>query len=515
LDSRAFLDFKEQRGRRVVLSLIVGSALVRLILARVLGLSVDESYAVVMSRRLSLSYFDHPPLLFWLPGFAARVLGSEDAVVVRLPFILLFMGTTWLLYRLTARLFDETSGVLAALILNLTLFFTLQAGGWILPDGPLLFFSTAAIVCLAGIAFSREGDPSPSPGLASWVGFGVFTGLALLSKYHAAFLLAGAFLFLLTSKEHRVHLASPGPYVAVVLALVLFLPVIVWNAQHDWASIRFQSGRAVPLEPENDAPFWGSIAGQAAWMLPWIWVPLLLALGSALLRGPRDSRRWFCACLAVGPIVLFTVVTLFGRRGLPHWQAPGYFMVIPLLGASLSSRAPRPRGRFLWGSTLGLGLVLAILVSHATTGWVRRVAPSLLVKGDPTDDLLSWQTVAHKLKKWGYPKAGLPTVGATWVDAAKLGYALGPDIPIASVGGDPRGFEFVRSQGSLVGEDVLLVAMRRAGYMEPMIAFAPYFQGISAIGTVSIGRGGEEDIAVSVYLCRHLLRPVPPTTRVR
>jgi 4-amino-4-deoxy-L-arabinose transferase-like glycosyltransferase len=509
-----FLEFPPEKGRRAVLGLILGSAFLRLAIGSVLGLSVDESYAVVMSRKLSLSYFDHPPILFWLPGLASRLAGSEAPLVVRLPFILLFMGTTWILYRLTAWLFDEVAGVLAACALNLILFFTLSVGSWVLPDGPLLFFSAAAVFCLARACLKETGDSTPaSPGLAPWLGFGFFSGLGLLSKYHAVFLLGGAFLFLVSSKEHRRLLRHPGPYLAVVLALVVFLPVLVWNAEHGWASFRFQSGRAVPLEPENDTPFWGSIAGQAAWMLPWLWIPLLLVLARALLRGPGEARRWFCACLGVGPIVVFTAVTLFGRRGLPHWQAPGYFLILPLLGTWLARASFR--GRFLVGSTMGLLVILGILVTHATTGWIEGLAPSLLVKGDPTHDLLSWGPIAKGLKKRGYPKEGLWTVGATWVDAAKLGYALGPGVPISSVGGDPRGFEFVRSQESLVGEDLLLVASRRAGYMEPMIAYAPYFQGITGIATIPIVRGGREEIAVSVYLCRHLLKPVPPTTRVR
>ncbi len=59
--------------------------------------------------------------------------------MVRLPFILLFAGTTWLMYRLTARLFGEPAGLWAAVLLNLSLVFSITSGGWVLPDGPLMF----------------------------------------------------------------------------------------------------------------------------------------------------------------------------------------------------------------------------------------------------------------------------------------------------------------------------------------------------------------------------------------
>lgn len=516
------------RGReaRLVAILILGSAALRLWLGTLVGLSVDESYAVVMSRRVALSYYDHPPFLFWIPGLAARLAGTEGQFAVRLPFILMFMGTTWLIFRLGARLFHERAGLWAAVGLNLVLFFTFPVAGWVLPDGPLLFWSAAAALCFA-VATISEDLPSRAPGEEdargarraglAWVGFGLFTGLALLSKYHAAFLLAGAGLFLLTSREHRSWLARPQPYLALVLALAVFSPVLIWNATHDWASIRFQGGRAVPLEAEQDTPLLGAIAGQAAWMLPWIWIPLLVVMFEALRRGPREPRRWLPFCLGVGPVAFFTLVAAFGRRGLPHWQAPGYFMLLPLLGVWIADHLDRGsrwiRG-WLWASALGLPLVLVLIATEVWSGWIARAAPALVSRGDPTDDLVQWQPVARQLRAWGYPREGVVTAGATWADAAKLAYALGPKVPVTSVGGDARGFEFVRSQRSVIGRDVLLVARRRSGEMEPMLVYAPYFARLTPLGTIPVDRHGHEAILVSAYLGERLLE-VPPPKAVR
>jgi hypothetical protein len=498
------------RERWRVAGLVTLSAAVRIALDWLIGPSVDESYAVVMSRRLALSYYDHPPLLFWIPGLAARVVGSESPLVVRLPFIAMFMGTTWLLYRLGALLFGERAGLWSAVALNLALFFTWSAASWVLPDGPLLLWSVAAAFCLAKAALG-ESPERPRAG-SWWMGFGLCSGLALLSKYHAVFLLGGAALFLLTSVRHRHWIRRPEPYVAVVLAGLVFLPVILWNADHGWASLRFQGSRAVPLDAEQDTPLLDSLLGQAAWMLPWIWVPLLGALWRALRRGPREPGRWLLLCLGIGPIASFTLVAALGRRGLPHWQAPGYFMLLPLLGAAIAERLERGEvwtRRWLWLSAAGLASVLTIVSTHVSTGWVARVAPGALGRGDPTDDLLQWDPVVARLHDWGYPKRGVTVVAATWADAAKLAYALGPRVAVGSVGPDPRGFEYALSQESLVGRDVVLVARRRPGAMEPMLLYAPYFDRITPVGTVPLLRGGREAVAVSVYRGERLLRPVP------
>src|SRR4029450_10375010 len=98
-----------------------------------------------------------------------------------------------------------------AVLLNVSLFFSVVAGGWVLPDGPLLLFSAGAAYCLAratlsptGPGPSLEANASPRPeARAWWIGFGVCTGLALLAKYHACFLLLGAGASLPTPRAAR------------------------------------------------------------------------------------------------------------------------------------------------------------------------------------------------------------------------------------------------------------------------------------------------------------------------
>ena len=323
-----------------LLALILVTTAIRLALAATIGLSVDESYAVVMGRRLSLSYFDHPPMVFWWTGLASRIAASESPLVVRLPFIAAFMVTTWLLYRLGGFLFGTRAGLWTAFLLNVSLFLSVAAGGWALPDGPLVLFSAAAAYCLARATIGDRPTPSrePSGSLAVgsrgwWIGFGVSAGLALLSKYHGLLLLAGTGFYLVTARRRATWLRRRDPYIALALAAMTFLPVLVWNATHEWASFRFQGGRAVPLEETGGTTLLDSVAGQAAWTLPWVWVPLLVVLVAALRAGPPDDRRWLLGCLASGPILAFTLLAAVGARGLPHWEAPGYFMALPLLGA--------------------------------------------------------------------------------------------------------------------------------------------------------------------------------------
>jgi 4-amino-4-deoxy-L-arabinose transferase-like glycosyltransferase len=488
-----------------IVALAVAVTVLRLLLARLVGLSVDECYAVVMGRILSSGYFDHPPLTFWLAGLAARLFGTEAPVAVRLPFVLLAAATTFACYGIGARLFNPRAGLWGAVLLNLSLFYG-PCGGWILPDGPLACFVLLAAFCLTHALWGP-----PARARAWWWAFSLAAGLALLSKYHTVFLFAGVAAFLLTSSAHRRWIARPEPWLAAVTSAVLFSPVLLWNAFNGWASFRFQGGRASALDPGGGSPLLDSLGGSALWMTPLIWIGLLWVLGSALATGPRDDRRWFLACLAVGPIAVFTALTAFGTRGLAHWSAPGYLFAFPLLGAAVEQRLTRRwmRASLVTAAVCSIAIT-TLLTVHARVGLP--LPAQMLTDGDPTHDLLAWNEVAAALLPLRAAHVEAAVVGRRWVDAAKIAYALGPDVPVTAVGDDPRGFRFVMDQKQLIGRNLLLVTRRHRRMSEAMVAYAPYCGRIRPLESVPLRRGGRTEMLVSLYLCERFLAPFPQRT---
>ncbi len=320
--------------------LIFATFLARLLFASALGLGVDESYMVAAGRKLQLSYFDHPPIAWWMAWAAAHLTGSESPVVVRLPFIALFAVTTFLMYRLTSALFSPKAGLWGAVVLNLAPLFGISTGSWVLPDGPLLAGLLGAAVCLVA-ALHSDGRAA----WGWWLGTGMCAGLALCSKYSAVLTIIGATGFLLTEPISRRWLARPHPYTAGLVALVIFLPVLIWNAENNWASFLFQAGRAEggfhPFGPI------ATLAGAAAFLLPWIWAPLVLCGFLALRRGPSDRERWLLVCLASPPLIVFAAASLRGNV-LFHWAAPGYLMLLPLLGDAVARHWRTSRAMRIW-----------------------------------------------------------------------------------------------------------------------------------------------------------------------
>jgi 4-amino-4-deoxy-L-arabinose transferase-like glycosyltransferase len=127
--------------------LIVVSAALRLAAGWWTGLCYGESYYFACAHHPSPGYFDHPPLSILLATLSLHLTGEVGRLTLRWPFIFLFAGTTWLLFRLGRRLFGAWPGFYAALLMNLAPVFSLSVGLFLQPDGPLMFFWLACVVC--------------------------------------------------------------------------------------------------------------------------------------------------------------------------------------------------------------------------------------------------------------------------------------------------------------------------------------------------------------------------------
>lgn len=497
----------EHEPRTLLLAVLAAGVLMRFILAASLGLGVDESYAVAVARQWSLSYFDHPPLHFWIAGGIAKLAHSEKGAVVRLPFVLCFIGTTWFTFRLGRRFFGDRAGAIAALLLNVSAVFSLSTGGWVLPDGPLML----AMVASANVVVSVLFDETPSLPTARWLLAGALAGLAMLAKYHGIFVLGGTFLFLATSAQHRKWLRHPGPYLGAAVAFAMFAPVILWNREHGWVSFAFQGARAAGTGGLHIGALLTNIAGQAAWVLPWIWIPLVATLVRSLRAGPRDARRWFLFCLAVGPIATFTLIALRGDVGLPHWQAPGYLMLFPALGASVAARLEsgdvRVR-RWLRGSVWAFVLLVALLGSHTATGWLGAVMPGAFTRGDPSSDAIDWSELRPALEARGLLPVDGFVAAPSWIQAGKAAVGLGPDVPVICLCADPHHFFYLRDDRAYLGANALIVKREKPGD-DVVSAFSPYFESVEAAGVVPIHRGGREALRVGIWKARGFRRAYP------
>jgi 4-amino-4-deoxy-L-arabinose transferase-like glycosyltransferase len=487
-------------AERTVL-LLIGLTLVgRIVFAATVGLGIDESYTIATSRVPALSAYDHPPLAWWLAGAARWLFGTEAALAVRLPFVLLFALTTWLMFAFTRHLFGARAGLLAAVTLNLAPVLGWTSGSFVLPDGPLLAALAGGAYCLARVLFPAEESTSP----LWWLAAGGCGGLACLSKLHGVFLFAGTAFFLLTAPSQRRWMATPWPYLGVAVAALLFLPVIVWNVEHDWAQFAFQGARARVARPDLLAPL-VTLAGQAIFLLPWLWVPLVISLVRASLRGPKDERGWLAMWLAIGPIVVFTLVSISGKRVLYHWAAPGYLFAFALLGRDLADvplGLPRRTQVWLASTAASLVLLLAAVLALARLPW----PPVAWVPGRtpvyPLVEMVSWGALKSELARRGLlDRTDLFLAATRWHEAARADVALGGRLPVRCLCSDARGFGVLHRHADDAGRDALIVGERLAG---PGVeaAYGACFAAIEQLPPVRLHQGGAPIGELQIFLAR-------------
>jgi hypothetical protein len=344
--------------------------------------------------------------------------------------------------------------------------------------------------------------------LAWWLGAGICAGLALLSKYSAILIIAGAVLYLLSSPRHRHWLGTSKPWLAVLVVLLVFAPVLASNAAHGWASFAFQAGRAAGTQLRPFAPL-VTLAGEALFVLPWLWLPMMAALIVALRRGPIEWRSWLLCCLAVPPIVVFAAVSAWSnQRVLFHWAAPGYLMLFPLLGDAVARRFDQPVvRRLLAGTAAFVVLGMAVVATQVRFDWLHPAIVAIM-RNDPDIDAVDWRSLREELAARNLLRPGMIVGVPDWRDAGKIAYALGPDVTTLGLSRDPRQFGIAWPLARFIGADVLILAPAHGDRVAAELA--PAFDSIERLPDASIRHAGRTLQAVAVFQARRLRAWPPP-----
>ena len=238
----------------------------------------------------------------------------------------------------------------------------------------------------------------------------------------------------------------------------MFAPVLAWNAAHGWASFAFQAGRAAGMHLRPFAPL-VTLAGEALFVLPWIWLPMMAVFVVALRRGPGEWRPWLLCCLAAPPIVAFVAVSAWSsQRVLFHWAAPGYLMLFPLLGDAVARRLDHPAvRRLLVGTAVFVVLGVVVVATQVRFDWLRPVIAAVTRK-DPDVDAVDWTSLRDELAARNLLRPGMIVGVPNWRDAGKMAYALGPDVTTLCLNRDARQFGIAEPPARFLGADVLILA---------------------------------------------------------
>ena len=510
------------------LILILVTFILRLFIAAYTGLGIGEAYYFRGAIHLEWSYFDQPPLFFWLSGLTIKLFGLTN-LGLRFPAVLLFTGTSWLMFLITRKLFNAKAGFWAVLIMNLSALFTISVACWFQPDAPLMFFWLASIYFIVQLMFGRENEDINSIRNSRrtwflWIMTGICLGLATLSKYHVLFIFAGVFMFVGTNKDQRHWLRHPGPYLAILITIIFAFPVLWWNYNNNWASFVFQGSRAGTGSKFQLHPDWffRSIGGQALVILPWIWFPTIRELFRSYKNRLVSNTSSFFFWLSILPIVFFTIVTLWANLQYHfHWQAPGYMMLFIPLGFAIDKKisegglAGRTTRRWLRFSACFTVITIGVLSLHMVTGFWQSYGPKWVVNRfhgdnvDPTIQGIDYNDIMTRFQKEGWIQnkkifAGSPR----WWLIGKVDWALKGQKGVVCFSNDPRNMAFLVDPKTLVGNDAVIIAQENQASVDADVK--PFFDSIKQLPDIEIVRHGIVELRLQAYYCTNFHQSAQP-----
>jgi hypothetical protein len=328
-----------------------------LIQARFTELQDDEAYYWVFSKYPAWGYFDHPPLIALLIKMGYAIFPNE--LGVRLFPLLLNVLSLVLAERL---IINKNPRLFYAIALSIA---ALQLGGILAaPDIPLIFFTGLFFLCYKKFLIA-----------SSWLNsmlLALSIAAMFYTKYHAALVI----LFTLLSNLSLFK--NPRFYFSCLFALIVFLPHLLWQWEHNWISFRYH------LLESNIHPW--NLSLTADYLIGQILIagPLagIILLPAAFLFRPETTTekamKW-----TLTSVYIFFLLSSFRGRVETNWTC---VVSVPLIVLSHQYLAEKP----VWGKwLLRLLPVTLLFVVCMRIAMIRDVFPVALI-----------QQRCHAWKKW-------------------------------------------------------------------------------------------------------------------
>lgn len=360
---------------------IAVTALVHLLVAGRVGFGSDEAHYALYGMHLDWSYFDHPPLVGWLQAIPLMI--SESEFSLRLLPILISVATSVALYRFVQILFPLENvrlPLISVVLFNLGITFQLM-GLSMLPENPLLLMTLLSLIC-----FLRALENGK---LLDWFGFGLFLGLAGLSKYTAVTLVATILIYLIF-QNRLSEFKRIGIWIAALTAVVVISPVFYWNMNHDWISFAYQLDHGFKPRPWSIKLFAQSQAGQFLAYTPGLYIASVAAIISAWYE--RNHAGVQLLVLLILPVFLLFAWGSGFETTLLHWTALAWLGCTPLAARWFLFKWKKTGIKILaWSIPVFSLPILLILYSELFYPWM-----PVPENKHPFHQLYGWQQAADR-----------------------------------------------------------------------------------------------------------------------
>jgi 4-amino-4-deoxy-L-arabinose transferase-like glycosyltransferase len=428
-----------------------------LVVSSLLGLGDSEALYACYGRHLQLSYLDHPPLVGWLIGLATEAFGGSVLAVRLVPLAMTPLALLFS-FLLARDLFGERAAGWSSLLLLATPMFAVGLVA-ATPDAPL-----AALWSLFVWQLGRALADRDPRGVWSRFGrpalLGAVLGLAFLSKYTGACLAVTA-VIALAGRQGRAWLGRPGTWIGAAIAAAAAAPVLIWNAEHDWAGV---AHRLVWTQEGAGFSFRNAgalIGGQLLYAGP-LTLVLFCWAGIWIWRRRRERSQPSLLLAASVPTLAATyLLVLWSDVAEPHWPAPGYLPLAVAAAGLVDQSTGWPRRLARCAVGLGLVILLAAQVLVLSPLLPRLLGDAYRPEHDLANELRGWPDVAGAIRALNRDRR--PVLAAFYTQCSQLEFALGEpgDPPVRCASPEVDDFDVWYGDFRLGPEGALFVTDNR------------------------------------------------------
>ena len=509
---------------------LIGIAvIVKLALSFLLELGNDEVYYYTYAVQPDWNHFDHPPLVGWMIQLSTLNLHWVSTLSMRLGSILAAAVSTWIVFQTGTLIHSARAGWVAALLYTFSIYTSIIAGLFIMPDSPQLLFFTWSIYLMAKWVVKPHLFTT-----INWIGLGFLIGLATLSKVHGLYLWAGFGGFILF---HQIKtLKQPFLYIAVLVTVCAVIPILYWNIDNDFITYKFHSKRVMHSGIQL-ASLTQQILGEFLYQNPLVYISCLIPLlrfkkVNAIFQKQNSIHQQSSVILSlllwlsIPLIALFWCISLFNPT-LPHWTGPGFIGLFLIAGVYWSEVSNKIVPRLIqWAmgffSLLVIGFVLLVHIFPIQLG---AKTPENLGEYNPINDVTGWTEFSAKFKtlaeldvKSHRMQDKAPILVSKWFPAGHiLFYTARPlQKQVIAIGAVEDVHKFAWLNKDLpnlqIGQDAYFIQPSNLPFY-PTNSILPYFEKMGKTDTIQIQKRGLVLRAFYVYRfnnCQKIPAPILP-----
>ncbi|WP_455212253.1 ArnT family glycosyltransferase [Kaarinaea lacus] len=405
----------------------------------------DEAYYWGWAQKLDFGYYSKPPMLALLIALTTSVCGDSE-LCVKAGALFVHPLTSLLIFAIAKTLFNARVGFFAA-VTYLTMPGIALSSLIISTDVVLLFFwASSLLLFLKAMRTDHIGY---------WVAAGLTGGLGLLSKYNMIVFPLSVMIFLFSTQQHRSQLTRPGVYVAMIFAVVVFLPNLIWNAQHGFPT--FQHTAEISKLSQKTLHFdeLGAFLGGQLGVFGLIFFPVMLYIFARAKALWKNEAYRVLICFALPFISIISLQAFFGRAHA-NWATPTYVAGSVLVAAFLINHQ-RVK---VWLIAVIINLMLTLSVYH----WhdiANALDIELTAKTDPFKRVQGWRDLAKPVEEILAQHPSAILLADTRDTLAQLIYYVKPH-PLNAVAWNPHGllqnhYELMTTMDDKQGKDFIYV----------------------------------------------------------